>query len=276
MNTNFGEKLIDRYKPKSKIIMTKIISGLAGIATLGFGLNLLFGWVVIFDYESAFIWSLLLALVFFVFTVIAVLVFIFTGPESAAVYEAGLVLTSGSKEHRIPFDQIKGLEDTDTSTTFTSLGGGLVGAAISTAVSAAASGIAASSRAAKRKRGITVVLKDGKQHSVLDTVGQDLSESYTKWLLKDIADKNITELDMCFGRELVLKDGCLICTEMLTNGGTDAKVHINDITHLSYESSTTLHFMGHNDKGKEKVLMKAKSVYNIDALVHIINMEQSL
>ena len=75
---------------------------------------------------------------------------------------------------------------------------------------------------------------------------------------------------MCFGSELVLKDGYLICTEMLTNGGTDAKVHINDITRLSYESSTTLHFMGHNDKGKEKVLMKAKSVYNIDALVHII------
>ena len=180
MNTNFGEKLIDCSKPKSKIIRTKIISVLAGIATLGIGLNMLFGWVDIFDYESAFIWSLLLALVFFVFTAIAALVFFLTGPESAAVYEAGLVLTDGSKEHRIPFDNILGLEDTDTSTTFTSLSGGLVGAVISTAVSAAASSIAASSRAAKRKRGITVVLKDRKQHGVLDTVGQDLSESYTK------------------------------------------------------------------------------------------------
>ena len=271
MNANFGEKLIDRCKSKSKIIITKIISGLVGIATLVIGLNMLFGWVDFFGNEAGFTPSILLALVFFVFTVIAVLVFFFTGPESAAVYEEGLVLTDGSKEHRIPFDQIKGLEDTDTSTTFTSLSGGLVGAVISTAVTAAASSIAASNRAANRKRGITVVLKDGKQHGVLDAVGQDLSESYTKWLLKDIDEKNITELDMCFGKELVLKDGYLICTETFTNGGTDAKVHINDITHLSYESSETLHFMGRNDKGKEKALMKVKSVYNIDVLVHLLN-----
>ena len=268
---NFGEKLVERIKPKSKILRTKIVSAVVSLACLGIGLSILLGWLDLSDgYESAFIWTLIIAIVIFIFAALGALVFFLTGPASATVYERGIVLTDGNKEHKIHFDDIQGLEDTDTSSTFTSFSGGIVGAVISTAVTAAASGISAGNRAAKRKRGINVVLKDGKRHEVLDTVGQDLSETYTKWLLEKIADKDIEELDMRFGDELVLKDGYFICTEVFTNGGTDAKVHINHITRLSYESTTNLHFMGYNQKGKEKALMKAKSVYNIDALVHLL------
>ena len=272
MEVNFGEKLVERQKSKARIIRAKVISGAICLLCLGLGLCILFEWVDLLGYEADFIWRLLIACVKFIFAALAAWFFLATGPESAALYEEGLVITDGKKEHKIHFNDIVGLEDTDERSTYTTLSGGIVGAVISTAVTAAASSISAGNRVAARKRGIRVVLKDGARHEPLDTVGQDLAETFTEWLLKDIADKDIMTLDMRFGDALVLKDGYLVCTEIFTNGGNDAKVHISKLTRLSYEDSTTMHFIGINDKGKEKALMKAKSVYNIDALVHIIGL----
>ena len=191
------------------------------------------------------------------------------------VYDEGVVVKKGGKEHQFHFNEIAGLRDFPSASTLIAAGAyGVAGAIITGVVSAAAGNTDDAKRRKHRIRNISIVPNDiylG-EVSVANTGGNELSLNYTEWLIKQksITKENINSLTLSFGDHLELNQGTLI----YKHRRGDISLALTDITDLNVGEHHNLSFFGLNDKGEIKCLIDIRivQIMNIDLLFSIYNM----
>jgi hypothetical protein len=271
MQQNYGNQLAVRETKKSTIIWIRIgavifllLVGAVGIYTL---LNPIDGEDTIIGLGLLGIGVLICAILFFVSAKIKKLV---------TIFEEGVVLKNGSKEHRFHFSEIAGLADAGSGGTyFIPLSGGLVGALVMGTAAAVAGAAADASRRRNRIRNITIMPVSGgsSRVPVVNTGGDELSQVYTQWLIKQksVTKENLDSLVLSFGAELEFNAGMFI--HKRKKG--DESYAFSDITALKSDSSSgILRFFGLNEKGKEKNLfnVSVNAAHNIDLLFYLFEL----
>lgn len=194
------------------------------------------------------------------------------------IYEEGVVIVKGKKEHRFHFNEIAGLVDAPGGGTVVPVAGGIIGAIAIGAVSALAANAADAHRRNHRLRGLSLVPAnpDGKAVgnlgiSIVNTAGDELSEAYTQWLIKtkDINEENIRSLQISFGDQLSIDNGAFV----LKNRRGEERFEFERFTDLDIREDSVM-FFGLNDKGKNKCLIDTKiaRTHNLDLLFYIWGM----
>jgi len=273
MEHSFGNLLVECSTKKSRIVWLRI-GAIAALLVLGAA-----GYYFInfpFDPEDRIMGFVSLGLAVFLFLV---LWFISNKiKQSVAIYETGVVVKKGRKEHPYHYNQISGLRDAQADDGFFVFGGafGLVGAAVAGAASAVASNAIGASRRRNRIRKLSIVPNtlDLNEIGVVNTGGDVLSEVYTEWLKREkaITKESIPSLALSFGDVLELNQG------MFTHKHRRGDVHLplSEVTELDIRSDCLM-FFGLNEKGKTKSLIDITitQVLNIDLLFDVYNMAKA-
>jgi hypothetical protein len=269
MQQNYGNQLAVRETKTSTIVWIRIgavifllLVGAVGIYTL---LNPI-------DDEDTIIGLALLGIAVFI---CAVLFFVSVKiKKQATIFEEGVILKSGKKERRFHFGEIAGLRDiADNRTYFIPYRGGLIGAVVA---SAALSIADAADK--KRIRSVRIVpdTYGAAEVSVVNTAGNELSEAYTAWLVKQksVTKENLTSLSLSFGDALGFDSG----TFTYKHRKGDTRHALSDLTNIHYDNSSgILRFCALNEKGKEKSLFSVgvDKVINIDLLFMIFRLKNT-
>ncbi|MCL2569337.1 MAG: hypothetical protein FWE12_07945 [Oscillospiraceae bacterium] len=273
---DFGKQLA-AYETKRSTFAWLKIGAIA--AFLLFGIGGIFLILYPIDPEDTIIgYGLLGAAVFFP------LVLLFLTKRMRAqvtIYEEGVVVQSGGKEHRFHFSEIAGLRDTASGggTIIVPGGLGVLGALAVGAASAIASSAVDARRQRNRIRSVSIVPiprgeKSQSEISVVNTGGDALSEVFTEWLVdqKSITEDRIPTLHLSFGDSLKLVDGVLIHTHR--RGET--RLALQDVTQMDTDDGS-LRFFGPNEKGTEKCLISIdfRSVWNLDLLFYLYELSDT-
>ena len=191
------------------------------------------------------------------------------------IYEEGVTIKKGKKEHSFHFSEIAGLVDAPGGGAVVPVAGGIIGAIAIGAVSAIAANAADSHRRNLRLRGLSLIpaSPDGRIESslgisVVDTAGDELSEVYTQWLIKtkDITEENIKTQQISFGNSLSLDSGAFVHKKRRG----EERFEFDQLTDLDIREDSIM-FFGPNEKGKNKCLIDTKiaATHNLDLLFYI-------
>ena len=193
------------------------------------------------------------------------------------IYEEGVVIVKGKKEHRFHFNEIAGLVDAPGGGTVVPVAGGIIGAIAIGAVSALAANAADAHRRNHRLRALSLIPAnpDGRMDaigiSVVDTAGDELSEVYTQWLIKEkgINEENIKSLQIPFGDTLSLDNGAFVHKKRRG----EERFEFEQLTDLDIREDSVM-FFGLNEKGKNRCLIDTKiaRTHNLDLLFYIWDM----
>jgi len=269
MEHSFGNLLAERSTKKSRIVWLRV-GAIAALLALGAA-----GYYFInfpFDPEDRIMGFVSLGMAVLLFLV---LWFISNKiKQSVEIYETGVMVKKGRKEHPFHYNQISGLRDAAADDGFLVFGSfGLVGAAIAGAASAVASNAMDASRRRNRIRKISVVpnTEDLKEVAVVNTGGDVLSEIYTGWVMREkaITKESIPSLYLSFGDVLEFNQG--LFTHKHRRG--DIHLPLTEVTELEIRGDSLM-FFGLNEKGKTKSLIDINitEVLNIDLLFYVFNM----
>jgi len=271
MEQNFGNQQVTRKTKSSKVVWLRIGAVaaffLVGAAGLYFVLNPI-------DPEDTIMGYIALGLAVFL---PAVLVFLsFKIRAEVTIYDEGVIVKGSKGTHKLHFSEIAGLRDANTSGGNIFIGGGLgvIGAIVVGAAQAAGHAAADASRRRNRIRDLAIVPKTtgAKPISVVNTGGDELSQIYTEWLIKQhsITAGNINSLNLSFGEDLNLRDG--IFTHKHRKG--DEALALADISTINFNEGS-LDFFALNDKGKERrvIHIRLVDVLNVDLLFTIYEMQ---
>jgi len=268
MEHNFGNMLVERSTKKNRIVWLRV-GAIAALLALGAAAYYLINFP--FDPEDRIMGFVSLGMAVLLFLV---LWFISNKiKQSVEVYEEGVIVKKGRKEHPFHYSQISGLRDAGADDGFFVFGAfGLVGAAIAGAASAVASNAIDASRRRNRIRKLSIVpnTDELKEISVVNTGGDMLSEIYTGWLIreKSIVKESIPSLALSFGDVLEFNQG--LFTHKHRRG--DIHLPLAEITELEIRGDSLM-FFGLNEKGKTKSLIDINvvEVLNIDLLFYVFN-----
>ena len=266
---DFGKQLVVRESKKSKSVWL-IIGAVASLVLLSAG-------GLFFLMDPHFPEDTYMGIALLVLAVILFGLLLFLSRKLRAkveIYEQGVVVARGSKEHKFHFSEIAGLRDApgDSGVFVVPMAGGLVGAIVAGAVAGVAGNMSDSRRRRHRLRSISIVTKGDspREIGVVNTGGDELSEVYTDWLIAQtpITKENVHNLTLSFGGILELNNGVFV--HHRRRG--DVQLALKDVTDLSAGEDSVM-FYGLNEKGKSKCLIDVKvaHIVNIDLLFSILH-----
>jgi len=268
MEHSYGNMVAERSTKKSRVIWLRV-GAIGALLILGFA-----GYYFInfpFDPEDRIMGFVALGLAVLLFLL---LWFISNKiKQSVEIYEEGVIVKKGRKEHSFHFNQIAGLRDAATDSGGFFVAGGLVGGIIAGAVSAVASNAIDANRRKHRIRSLSIVpnTEELKEVSVVNTGGGMLSDAYTEWHKREktITKENIPSLQISFGDILELNQGMFIHKHRRG----DVHLPLAEVTELDIRENSLM-FFGLNEKGKTRSLIDINitKVLNLDLLYDIYTM----
>jgi hypothetical protein len=240
MEKNFGNKLVVRETKKSKIILIRIGAIATLLITSSAGLFFLLNPTEPMDTIMGFV-----ALGSAVFLCAVLFIVSVNIRSTVEIYEEGVIVKKRKGEHSFHFSEIAGLRDIyDGSSTYV-VSGGVLGAVITGMAAGVAGSIADAHRSKNRIRSICIVpvASGSREVGVLNTAGDELSEVYTNWLVKQksVTKENINSLVFSFGETLELNHGIFI--HRRRNG--EVQLALTDITNLEIRADSLM-FFGQN------------------------------
>jgi len=268
---NFGKKLAEYESSKGKITALKAGAVAALLLLGGGGAFVLLANPVGGD-ENALVGMFLLV----AGLIIGMCLWFISGRlySKATIFEEGVAVIDGKKEHNIHYNEIVGLRDIikDESTTITHRGG--IAGAVAAGIIAGAASAAAAEKRRNKARNITIIAEpdEGARRprgiNVIDTGGDKLCKVYTKWLITKnaITKENLKTLSLSFGDKLKFENGAFIQVKRKD----DIVLTLEDIIKITIEYDSVF-FYALNHKGKEAVLISVdvKHVLNLNLLFHI-------
>jgi len=274
MSQNFGNQLVTRETKRGTLLWLRLG---AVAAFLFFGVGGVFLILRPFDPEDTIIGFGMVGMA--VLLPIVLLVVAKKLRAQITIYEEGVVVQNSGKEHRFHFSEILGLRDTPSAgaTVVVPGGFGILGALAAGAVVAVADNVADASRRKHRIRSISIVpvSRDGSPQAevpVVNTGGDELSEVFTEWLVKQkaITKERIPSLYLSFGDSLTLRDGTLVHASRRG----EVRLALKDVTRVN-TADGALRLFGLNEKEKEKCLIDIpfKAVFNLDVLFYIFDLK---
>jgi len=193
--------------------------------------------------------------------------------QRTILYEEGVFVANGKKEHHLHFRDIIGLSD--ESGQDVTVSGGLVQVLIASAVVAAAGKIADAHNRKHRIRPISIwTVMEGKLKalSVIKSTGDVLSQLYTEWLIaqKSITAENLHSLVLPFAENLELNQGIFTFTDIFDK---EIKVNLASITNIGYEDHN-IQLCITDAKGKAQPIIKLpiREFYNLDLMYYIYDL----
>lgn len=274
MKNNYGKQLAKHETKKGKLVWLRMAAVASFFALGAAGMFFILNPVNQEDTVMGFV-----ALGLAVILPIALFIIGNKSRSSVTIFEEGVIVNNGNKEHGFHFNEIDGLRDLATSRTFFVSGGlGLVGAIATGLASAAVSGALDAGRRKQRIRDIFIVSNaDNYEHasevSVVNTGGDDLSMIYTDWLIKQksATKESLASLFLTFGDGLEFSKN----TFVHKHRKGDTIIKPEDITKLDFVEGD-LSIYGLNESGKEKRLIDIKigEVLNLDLLLYIYNLSK--
>jgi len=194
--------------------------------------------------------------------------------QSIVIYEEGVIVKKGRKEYKFHFNQIAGLRDSASGGGFTVTGNfGIAGALIAGVASAVASNAIDAHVRKNRLRNLSIVpnTTDLAEVNVVNTGGDELSQIYTEWLIKQktISKENLGTTNLSFGDSLTLNNGSFIHRHRKG----DVALALADISNLEIREDSVM-FFAENEHGKTRCLIDIKitKILNIDLLFIIYDM----
>jgi len=263
MRNDLGNQLVTRQSRKSKVLLYRII---AVVAFVGFTVG---GFYSILSPTEH---SILALVAFGLAILLGGVSYMLSRPSQVIIFEEGVVVKKSSKAYQFHFSEIKGLRDESNSrTTYIPLGLGLIGGIAAGVVQAAAGAVADSSNRRNRIREINIVI-DGNEISVVDTGGDELSQAYTEWLIKNkhITPESLPTLDLFFGDSIQYSKGIFTCSPLLKS---ETNFALADVTEIDVRGDQLM-FFALNEKGKQQCIAEIGLLFtaNTDLLFIVYEM----
>jgi len=276
LENNFGSQLAEYESSKGKITVFKA-SAVAALLLLGGAGAFVLAANPIGGDENALVGMFLLVLGL----ITGMCLWFISGRlfSKVTIFEEGVTVIDGKKEHNIHYNEIVGLRDIikDESTTITHRGG--IAGALAAGVIAGAASAAADERRKNKARDITIIANPEEGASklrginVIETGGDKLCKVYTKWLIakNSITKENLNTLSLNFGDKLKFENGAFIQPKRKE----DIVLPLADIIKVTIEYDSVF-FYALNRKGKEDVLISVdvKHILNLNLLFHIYKLHK--
>ena len=269
---NYGKQLAKRETKKWKLVGLRIAAVAAFFALGAAGASFILNPIDPEDTIMGFV-ALGLAVILPIVLFIAAKKF----RSSVTIFEEGVVVNNGNKEHGFHFNEIAGLRDSVTTRTYFVPGGLGIAGAIATGLASAAVNSAMDAGRRKHKlRDISVVPNVGSyEHandvSVVNTGGDELSMVYTDWLIrqKSVTKENLASMFLTFGDSLEFSRNAFVHKHRKG----DTVLRLEEITKFDFVENK-LFIYGLNESGKEKCLIdiKIEEVLNLDLLLCIYDL----
>jgi hypothetical protein len=260
MEHNYGKELAMRETQKTPLVVLKIMAFV--VAPLLFVLSIFLLFADDGFYREEGIVLLVLSVPFF-----SAMLFLSKVLYSQVfIYEEGVIVKNFRKEYRFHYNEIAGLREPLYGAVVVVPVGGIVSGLITAAALGIASGIADEKRREKLIREIVIQPKNGKAVGVVKTGGDELSQVYTGWLIKNIpvTKENLNSLSLSFGKKLEFNNGALV--QKKRSG--DIRLALSDVIDFDARDGL-LHYYGLNKKGKKAIIITAeiRKIMNLDLLL---------
>lgn len=266
MEHNLGNIIAERKTKTSTTVILRLS------AIIVFLLFVLLGIAMLYEPMDPDDIELIIASGVFLAIGIIVPIILFTisvkGRSYATIFEEGITVRRGKNEQTVHFNDILGIRDIPKEDSFFIFNFGLIGAIIAGAALGASRAIRDAANARHRILKVRIVLKDSSEVKVVDTAGDELSDIYTKWLIKqlNIIAENVSTQVITFGDSFKLESGTFINTR---RRGEDL-LPLEEVTEVNL-SGNDFSFFALNEKGKERkrFSIKVSETLNIELLVNI-------